>query len=98
MKIFKKIIFVLSIFSIISGQKIVHMNGSYDLDGDKMLEFIALELNPDKDVFPTAVRYYEIDRDGYQNLIWEFIPPVALDGEFVDAKIGDIDGNGEYRS
>ena len=70
------------------------MNGSYDLDGDKRLEFIALELDPDKDVFPTAVRYYEMDQDGYQNLVWEFIPPVALNGEFVDAKIGDLDGNG----
>ena len=28
------------------------------------------------------------------NILWEFIPPVALEGEFVDAKIGDIDGNG----
>ena len=81
-------------FYILSGQKIVQMNGTYDLDGDKMLEFIALELNPDKDVFPKLVRYYEIDSDGYQTILWEFIPPVALEGEFVDAKIGDIDGNG----
>ena len=80
-----KIIYVLYFFSIIFGQKIIHMNGSYDLDGDKRLEFIALELDPDKDVFPTAVRYYEMDQDGYQNLVWEFIPPVALNGEFVDA-------------
>jgi len=57
------------------GQKIVHMNGTYDLDGDALLEFIALELDPNKDVFPTAVRYYEIDSDGYQTLIWEFTPP-----------------------
>ena len=94
MKIFKNIIYILCFFTIVLGQKIIHMNGSYDLDGDKMLEFIALELNPDRDVFPTAVRYYEMDRDGYQNLIWEFIPPVALEGEFVDAKIGDLDGDG----
>tara|TARA_B100001094_G_C18153335_1_gene784971 strand:+ start:57 stop:878 length:822 start_codon:yes stop_codon:yes gene_type:complete len=76
------------------GQKIVHMNGTYDLDGDNMLEFLSLEINPDLDVFPTAVRFYEIDSDGYQNLIWEFMPPVALEGEFVDAKIGDLDGDG----
>jgi len=94
MKISKKIIIVFFALSILMGNKIVHMNGTYDLDGDKMLEFIALELEPTNDVFPTAVRYYEIDIDGYQNLIWEFSPPVALEGEFVDAKIGDLDGNG----
>ena len=76
------------------GQKIVHMNGTYDLDGDALLEFIALELDPNKDVFPTAVRYYEIDSDGYQTLIWEFTPPVALEGQFVDAQIRDLDGDG----
>ena len=40
--------------SLLLGQKIIHMNGSYDLDGDKRLEFISLELDPDTDVFPTA--------------------------------------------
>jgi len=80
--------------SIISGQKIVNMNGTYDLDGDNMLEFISLELNPDKDIFPKLVRYYEIDADGYQTVIWEFIPPVALEGDFVDAEIGDVNGDG----
>ena len=75
-------------------QKIVHMNGAYDLDGDNMLEFLALELNPETHVFPTSVRYYEIDSDSYQSLIWEFEPPVELEGYFVDAQIGDLDGNG----
>ena len=60
------------------------------LDGDNMLEFLSLEVNPDIDVFPTVVRFYEIDSDGYQTLIWEFLPLVVLEGEFVDAKIGDI--------
>ena len=27
-------------------------------------------------------------------LIWEFLPPVSLEGDFVDAQIGDIDGDG----
>ena len=80
--------------SILTGQKIVNMNGTYDLDGDNMLEFVALELNPSKDIFPKLVRYYEIDVDGYQNVIWEFIPPVALEGDFVDAKVGDVNGDG----
>ena len=70
------------------------MNGVYDLDGDQMLEFIALELNPKENVFPNKVRYYEIDADSYQTLIWEFKPPVELAGDFVDAKIGDVDGDG----
>ena len=76
------------------GDKIYHMNGTYDLDGDNMLEFLALEINPEKDIFPSVVRFYEIDSDGYQTLIWEFLPPVALEGQFVDAQIGDIDGDG----
>ena len=80
--------------SFLSSQKISHMNGTYDLDGDNMLEFLSLELDPNKDIFPTVVRFYEIDSDGYQTLIWEFMPPVALEGEFVDAQIGDIDGDG----
>ena len=37
-------------FALLFGQKIV-MNGTFDLDGDKMLEFIALELNQKKDIF-----------------------------------------------
>ncbi len=80
--------------SLLFSQKIVNMNGTFDLDGDKMLEFVSLELNPKKDIFPKVVRFYEIDSDGYQNIIWEFIPPVTLEGDFVDAKIGDINGDG----
>ena len=64
--------------SFLFGQKISHMNGAYDLDGDQMLEFIALELNPQESVFPNKVRYYEIDADSYQTLIWEFKPPAEL--------------------
>ena len=70
-------------YAILFGQKIVQMNGTYDLDGDKMLEFIALELNPEKDIFPKLVRYYEVDSDGYQTIVWEFIPPIATIGMFV---------------
>ena len=89
-----KTLLIFLMLSSLFSQKILHMNGTYDLDGDNMLEFLALELDPDKDVFPTAVRFYEIDSDGYQTLIWEFMPPVALEGEFVDAQVGDIDGDG----
>ena len=88
------ILFVSFLIGTVFSQKIVHMNGTYDLDGDNLLEFIALELDPTTDIFPTIVRYYEIDADGYQTLIWEFTPPVALEGHFVDAQVGDMDGNG----
>jgi len=88
------ILFVSFLIGTVFSQKIVHMNGTYDLDGDNHLEFIALELDPTTDIFPTIVRYYEIDADGYQTLIWEFTPPVALEGHIVDAQVGDMDGNG----
>jgi hypothetical protein len=39
----KYFIYISINFYILFGQKIVQMNGTYDLDGDKMLEFIALE-------------------------------------------------------
>ena len=90
----KKLVLIVSFFSLILSQKIVHMDGSFDLDGDNLLEFISLELDPDKNVFPTMVKYNEIDSDGYQTAIWEFDAPKELDGYFVDAKIGDLDGDG----
>ena len=45
------------------GQKIVHLDGSFDLDGDNLLEFISLELDPSKNVFPTMVRNNEMDNN-----------------------------------
>ena len=30
------------------GQKIIHLDGSFDLDGDNLLEFISLELDPSR--------------------------------------------------
>ena len=90
----QKLIIAILVISFSFGQKIVHMDGSFDLDGDNLLEFISLELDPEKNVFPTMVRYNEIDRDGYQTVVWEFDAPKELDGYFVDAKIGDLDGNG----
>ena len=76
-----KIVLLMFFVTVGFGQKIVHMNVTYDLDGDQLLEFIALELDPNQDVFPTVVRYYEIDADGYQTLVWEFTPPITLNGE-----------------
>ena len=61
--------------------------------GIKCLSFISLELNPKKMFFPSC-SFYGNRICGYQNIIWEFIPPVTLEGDFVDAKIGDINGDG----
>ena len=55
-KIILSAIFILAL-SFLNAQKIVHLEGSYDLDGDNLLEFISLELDPDKNVFPTVVKY-----------------------------------------
>ncbi len=93
-KFIRFIIIIWLFIGISLGQKIVQMNGSYDLDGDNLLEFISLEMDPKTDIYPTTVRYYEIDADGYQTLIWEFTPPVALEGHFVDAQVGEMDGDG----
>ena len=53
-----KVYLVMS-FSLLFGQKIVNMNGTFDLDGDKMLEFISLELNPKKDTNSTDTKHEE---------------------------------------
>ena len=95
--IFQKIKLLIPLIWILNSvfsQKMVHLEGSYDLDGDNLFEFISLELDPEKNVFPTMIRYNEVDGDGYQTPIWEFDAPKELDGYFVDAKIGDLDGNG----
>ena len=86
--IFQKIKLLIPLIWILSSvfsQKIVHLEGSYDLDGDNLFEFISLELDPEKNVFPTMIRYNEVDGDGYQTPIWEFDAPKELDGYFVDA-------------
>ena len=54
-KIILSAIFILAL-PFLNAQKIVHLEGSYDLDGDNLLEFISLELDPDKNVFPTVVK------------------------------------------
>ena len=48
-------VFIFIGISLLFSQKISHMNGVYDLDGDQMLEFIALELDPSESVFPEKV-------------------------------------------
>ncbi|MFQ6605029.1 MAG: putative Ig domain-containing protein [Fidelibacterota bacterium] len=75
--------------------QILHMTGTYDLDQDGQLEFLALEAKQGERGQPSFLRYYELDKDGYQDLIWEVASPDGLLGHFVDAMLGDMDGNGE---
>jgi len=70
------------------------MVGSYDLDGDDQLEFFALESVPPETNQSTILRQYELDQDGYQDLIWELHAPDGLLGHFVNATVGDLDGDG----
>ena len=88
------ILILLFIINILFSNQITHMNGTYDLDGDNFAEFIALEKSITTDLFPSVVRYYEINSDGYQSVIWEFNPPENLEGYFIDSQIGDLDGDG----
>ncbi len=73
--------------------KIIHMEGTYDLDGDGRLEFASIEIPPVRDHQTSVIRYYEIDEEGYQQLLWELESPDGLLGNFVGVKIGDLDGD-----
>ncbi len=70
------------------------MVGSYDLDADDQLEFITLEGIPPEIHLATVLRHYELDADGYQDLIWELNAPDGLLGHFVNVIIGDLEGDG----
>ena len=45
------LVMMLLLVSFSFGQKIVHLDGSFDLDGDNLLEFISLEIDPSKKCF-----------------------------------------------
>ncbi len=64
------------------------------MDGDDQLEFFALESVPPETNQSTILRQYELDQDGYQDLIWELHAPDGLLGHFVNATVGDLDGDG----
>ena len=74
--------------------KIIDMEGTYDLDGDGQYEFAAVEFNRLNGHTISMIRYYEIDIDGYQNLLWELEMPDGLLGSFVGVKLADIIGDG----
>lgn len=74
--------------------QIVHMLGTYDLDADGYLEFIALERPGDANHPPNLIRYYELGADGYQDLLWELSNLNGSLRSVAGATIGDLDGNG----
>jgi hypothetical protein len=74
--------------------KIVHMVGTYDLDGDGLQEFATVEEGIEGDHKISVVRYYELDEDGYQRMTWDLKAPDGLLGNFVDVMLGDLDGDG----
>ncbi len=93
----KRIIILLSlIFSVLLGKdlQIIHMEGTFDLDNDGLIEFASIEVGRENGNHISMIRYYEIDGDGYQQLNWELAAPDGLLGNFVNLKIGDLDGNG----
>ena len=76
------------------GLKIVHMEGTYDLDGDGLKEFVAIESGSIGGKQISVIRYYEINKEGYQEINWEFEAPDGVLGNFVDVELGDLDGDG----
>lgn len=74
--------------------QIIHMEGTFDLDNDGLVEFAAVEVGRDNGHSVSMIRYYEIDGDGYQQLNWELSAPDGLLGNFVNLKLGDLDGDG----
>jgi hypothetical protein len=76
------------------GLKITHMEGTYDLDGDGLQEFASVELGSSSNKKLSVIRYYELDEDNYQQMRWELEAPDGLLGNFVDAELGDLDGDG----
>ena len=96
--IYKYIIIILLLSSMDIGiskdLKIIDMEGTYDLDGDGQYEFAAVEFNRLNGHTISMIRYYEIDIDGYQNLLWELEMPDGLLGSFVGVKLADIIGDG----
>jgi len=84
------------IFSLLFGTdlKIIHMEGTFDLDQDGLVEFATVEVGQEDGHPISMLRYYEIDGDGYQQLNWELAAPDGLLGNFVGLKLGDLNGDG----
>ena len=60
--------------------KVVHMEGTYDLDGDGLKEFATIESGSIGGKQISVIRYYEVDESGYQEVGWEFEAPDGVLG------------------
>ena len=69
----KPLYLFLFLFSSICAQglRIIHMEGTYDLDGDGLQEFATVEKGFLNNNSVSLIRYYEINSDGYQQMNWE---------------------------
>ncbi len=96
MKNFKQLFIIGIIICSVSSQglKIIHMEGTYDLDRDGLQEFASVEEGSYNNKKLSVIRYYELDEDGYQKMGWELEAPDGLLGNFVDVELGDLDGDG----
>lgn len=73
--------------------RVLHLEGTYDLDGDGKLEFIAIqEPTPDNNLM-TQIQLFEIDGAGRQELLWELDMPDGTLGSFIGVDVGDLDGD-----
>lgn len=90
------IVFLFSLMAALIGKdlQIVHMEGTYDLDKDGLFEFAAVEAGQENGHTVSMIRYYEIDGNGYRQLNWELSAPDGLLGNFVNIKLGDLNGDG----
>lgn len=92
----KIVSFFILMISLVFAQdlKIIYMDGTFDLDGDQLHEFVTIETGIIDEAAVSVVRYYEMDEEGYQRLNWELETPDGLLGSFVGVKVGDLDGDG----
>ena len=88
------VVFFLATRSVSQDLKIVHMEGSYDLDGDGLKEFATVESGSIGGKQKSVIRYYEVNQSGFQEVMWEFEAPDGVLGNFVDVELGDLDGDG----
>lgn len=89
-------LFMMSLFfSLVfaGNSKILHLEGTYDLDSDGHLEYITIEEQPSENRFLSFIRYYETDDAGRQELLWDLNVPDGALGSFIGVDIGDIDGD-----
>ena len=82
---------VITLFpSDLSAQKmVVSLSPTFDLDGDGLSEFLALEKQNIVDTEPSSAVYYEIDDFGAHMEIWRHTTVDPL----VTAQVGDINGD-----